>query len=178
MKSTQHGFTMVELIVVISIVGVLMAIGAPSYRYVTTANRISSEINGLVGDLQFARSEAIKEGQTVSVCATTDGTTCTGAGATWTTGWLVFMDASIVGTIDGTDTVLRMQQPLSGGDTFMADTNVTVITFNREGFAQGLPPILTLRLHNSTTINSFTRCVQMSIVGAMSMESYGTGNCT
>jgi type IV fimbrial biogenesis protein FimT len=178
MRITQHGFTMVELIVVISIVGILMAIGAPSYKYVTTANRISSEINGLVGDLQFARSEAIKEGLTVTVCATTDGTTCTGAGATWTKGWLVFMDGSTIGKIDGTDTVLRMQKPLSGGDTFTADSSVTAITFNREGFAQGLPPTLTLRLHNSTAVSGYTRCLAVTIVGAMSIQHYGQVNCT
>jgi type IV fimbrial biogenesis protein FimT len=177
MKSAQHGFTMVEMVVVMSIVGILMAFGAPSYKYVTTANRITGEINGLLGDLQFARSEAIKEGTTVTVCATTNGTTCTGAGSTWTTGWLVFMDGSTVGTLDGTDLMLRMQKPLSGGDTFTADSAVTAITFNREGFAQ-LPQALTLRLHNSPAVNQYTRCLAISIVGAMSTELSGAGNCT
>jgi type IV fimbrial biogenesis protein FimT len=54
MKVTA-GFTLIELIVVITIVSILMAVGVPSYRYVTNSNRMSAEVNGLLGDLQFAR---------------------------------------------------------------------------------------------------------------------------
>ena len=62
------GFTVTELVIVMTIVGILTAIGVPSYKYVTTSNRISSEINSLLGDMQFARSQAIKQGLTVTVC--------------------------------------------------------------------------------------------------------------
>ncbi len=58
-----------ELLVTITVVGILMAIAAPSFRYVTTANRASSEINALLGDMQMARGEAMKEGQFVTICA-------------------------------------------------------------------------------------------------------------
>src|SRR3984893_16700788 len=91
--NTQTGFTLTELMVVITIVAILMGIGVPSFKYVTTANRVSSEVNGLLGDLQFARSEAIKEGQTVSACASADGATCSGAPpppAVGKGGWIVF----------------------------------------------------------------------------------------
>jgi type IV fimbrial biogenesis protein FimT len=177
MKRTQHGLSMIELVVVMSIVGILMAIGTPSYRYVTTANRISGEINGLLGDFQFARAEAIREGQTVSVCATNDGTTCSGT-ATWSKGWLVFSDTSTLGSIDGTDQILRVQKALSGGDTLVADAaNYGAITFNREGFAQGMPGQVYLKLHNSTSVNQFTRCLAITVVGAFSTQKYG-GGCT
>jgi type IV fimbrial biogenesis protein FimT len=172
----QRGFTMMELIVVISIVGILMAIGAPSYKYITTANRVSSEVNGLLGDMQFARAEAIKEGQTVTVCATADGATCTG-NSTWTGGWLVFMDGTTIRTFDGTDVLLRVQKPLSGGDRFSADNNIGALTFNREGFASGLPGTVTLTLQDSTLTTAYTRCLAISIVGAMTTQTHGTGNC-
>jgi type IV fimbrial biogenesis protein FimT len=175
MKSTQHGFTMVELIVVISIVGVLMAIGAPSYKYVTTANRVSSEVNGLLGDLQFARAEAIKEGQTVSVCATTNGTTCSGV-ATWTGGWIVFSDSPVIGTIDGNDAILRVQKSLSSGDTFAANNNISVVSFTRDGFATNLPGTVTLTLHDVTVTTAYTRCLAITIVGAMTTQVHG-GTC-
>ena len=55
------GVTLVELLTVMSIVAVLLGIAIPSYRYVTTSNRMSGEVNGLLGDLQFARVEAIRE---------------------------------------------------------------------------------------------------------------------
>ncbi|MFL6602686.1 MAG: GspH/FimT family pseudopilin [Steroidobacteraceae bacterium] len=180
MKSTQHGFTMVELIVVISIVGILMAVGTPSYRYFTTANRISSEINGLLGDMQFARAEAIREGQPVSLCASTDGATCSGV-ATWTTGWIVFSDsdaAGTIGTVDvATDRVLRVQTGLMGGDKLTADNTISAVTFSRDGFALQLPGTVTMALKDSTANVGYTRCLAITIVGALQTQIHGAGSC-
>jgi len=178
MKANQHGFTMTELVVVMSIVALLLALGAPSYKYVTTANRVSSEVNGLLGDMQFARAEAIKEGQTVSVCASTDGATCSG-NSSWSGGWLVFTDTGAIGTIDGTDQILRASRALTSNDTFNASNNVSAVTFTREGFALNLPATgVTLALHNSTNVSQYTRCLQLTIIGAMTTETAGQGNCT
>ncbi|HYA60213.1 MAG TPA: prepilin-type N-terminal cleavage/methylation domain-containing protein, partial [Burkholderiaceae bacterium] len=52
------GFTIVELLIVVSIGAILVSIAVPSYQWTTTNYRISTEVNGLVGDLQYARSEA------------------------------------------------------------------------------------------------------------------------
>src|SRR5258708_31378315 len=85
----QFGFTMIELLIVITIGAILMAIAIPSYRYVTTSNRVAGEINGLLGDVQFARYEAIKEGLNVTICPTqtASDTTCY-ASTTCTRGWV------------------------------------------------------------------------------------------
>lgn len=177
MQNTQHGFTLVELIVIVSIVGLLLAIGAPSYRYVTTANRVAAEINGLVGDLQFARAEAIKQGLFVTVCASSDGATCSGS-ATWTPGWIVFSDAATIATVDPTDQILRIQSALTSGDSLAADNNVSSVTFNREGFARNLPGTVNIKLHDSTSNSGYTRCLNITIVGALSTVKNGTGGCS
>ena len=65
----EAGLTLIELLIVITLMAILMGIGVPSYRYVTTSNRMSTEVNSLLGDLQYARSEAAREGQFVAVCA-------------------------------------------------------------------------------------------------------------
>jgi len=177
MRNTQHGFTVIEMVITMTIVAILVGIGVPGYRYVTTANRMSGEINGLLGDLQFARAEAVKEGQTVSVCATNDGSTCLGS-STWTGGWLVFSDTGALGSVDGTDQLLRVQKSLTNGDTLVADTaGFGVITFNREGFARGMPGQVYLKLHDSTSNTQYTRCVAITVVGAFSTQKYG-GGCT
>src|ERR1700735_1178000 len=74
-RRASAGITLLEVLTVITIVSILMAIGVPSYQYVTSSNRISGEVNSLLGDLQYARAEAIKEGQTVSVCSSSNSTT-------------------------------------------------------------------------------------------------------
>ena len=177
MKTTQHGFTLLELVVAMTIVAILVGVGVPSFRYVTTANRLSSEINGLLGDLQFARAEAIKEGQTVSVCSSNDGLSCLGTG-TWTGGWLVFSDTGTLGSVDGTDQLLRVQKSLGTGDTLLSDTaGFGVITFNREGFARNMPGPVYLKLHDSTAAQGYTRCIFITVIGAVTTQKYG-GGCT
>src|SRR6185312_12491017 len=106
----QAGFTLIELLTVVVIVVILMTIAVPSYRYVTTDNRMSTEANELLGDLQFARSEAAREGQSVTACVaqSTSSTSpsCAAAGTTaWQKGWIVFSDVNNDQTIDAGDAV-------------------------------------------------------------------------
>jgi len=46
----QRGFTLTELLAVVTIVAILLSIGVPSYRYIGTSYRMSSEVNALLGD--------------------------------------------------------------------------------------------------------------------------------
>jgi type IV fimbrial biogenesis protein FimT len=169
----EGGFSLMETLIVISIVAILMALAIPTFKYVTQSNRSTSEINGLLSNLQLARAEAIKEGQSVSVCPTLNGTSCAGATSAWQTGWLVFSDTGVVGTIDGTDFVVRVQNAFTGNDSLQTDHNVSVITFSREGFAMNLPNAVTFTLHDSTANPQFTRCLSLTIVGALSTQIAG-----
>ena len=134
-RRANRGITLFEILVVMGIVGILTAIGVPSFRYITTSNRIASEVNGLLGDLQFARAEAIKEGQTVTVCVSTDNTNCSTTSTAWNSGWIVFSDVNNDATIN-TNIVLHKQTAFSGTDTFTASNSIGSISFNREGFAE------------------------------------------
>src|SRR4029077_11070345 len=117
-RSRSHrGFSLTELAVVMAIVAILLAIGVPNYRYITNSYPMSAEVNGLLGDLQFARSEAIKEGRTVTACVSRDGATCDAGSTTWQEGWIVFQDANNDQTVDPGDAVLRVQGTFAGTDT-------------------------------------------------------------
>jgi type IV fimbrial biogenesis protein FimT len=78
----------------------------------------------------------------------------------------------------GTDTILRIQRAFSGTDTLVPDNALPAVTFNREGFASGLPGTVTMKLHDSTNAHGYSRCLQVTIIGAMTTQSYGQGNCT
>jgi type IV fimbrial biogenesis protein FimT len=184
-RKRSAGFTMTELLVVMVVIGILAAIGAPSYIYVSTSNRISSEINGLLGDMQFARSQAVKEGQTVTVCASSSPyTACTGSpgGSAWQNGWIVFLDANGNQQVDAGETILRVQPAFSGTDTFVASVaTYSAATYNRMGYAPtGSANTLTINLHNSTTISDYTRCLAITPVGTAATEKIGVGTppCT
>jgi type IV fimbrial biogenesis protein FimT len=169
--------TLVELMITVAIVAIIMALGVPSYRYVTNANRIAAEVNALLGDMQLARAEAVKEGQPVTVCSSTDGASCSG-NISWNTGWIVFSDPNNNQTVDSGETVVRVQGKFHGGDSFNADNTVSAVTFNREGFAIGTPSPTTITLHDSTSNAKWTRCLAITTVGMVSTEAAGAGNCT
>jgi type IV fimbrial biogenesis protein FimT len=169
----QAGFSITELLVVMAIVAILLGIGVPSYRYITNSYRMSSEVNGLLGDLQFARGEAIKEGQTVTACVSRDGATCDAGSTTWQEGWIVFQDPNSNQTVDPGEAVLRVQSAFTSTDTFIADTGINSVTFNREGFATGAGGLLpaTVALHEQTASAAWTRCLYITLMGLMSTET-------
>jgi type IV fimbrial biogenesis protein FimT len=174
------GFTLLELMMTLVIVAVLAAIAMPSYKYVTTVNRLASEVNGLLGDLQFARAEAIKEGQTVTVCSSSNGTSCSGS-ASWKSGWIVFSDPNSNQTVDASETIYRVQQAFLSNDTFNADNSATAVGFNREGFASAAPTAITpitITLHDDTSNLLWTRCLAIQTVGMLVTQKHGVGNCS
>jgi type IV fimbrial biogenesis protein FimT len=177
----QTGFTLTELLVVTGIVAILLGIGVPSYRYITNSYRMSAEVNGLLGDLQYARAEAIREGQTVTACVSNSSTACTGGG-NWANGWIVFSDPNN-NQIVVAGTVLRVQGAFTGTapDTFNAGA-VTAITFNREGFATTAGGFAgtTLTLHDSTANSAWSRCLVITAVGLMTTQTHvsNPGTCT
>jgi type IV fimbrial biogenesis protein FimT len=171
------GMTLIELMITIAIVAMLMAIGVPSYKYVTNANRIASEVNSLLGDMQLARAEAIKEGLPVTVCSSSDGASCSGS-TSWRTGWIVFADPNNDQSVDNGETVLHVQRAFHGNDTFNADNSVSAVTFNREGFSFGTPSPTTIKLHDQTSNSKWTRCLAIMTVGLITTETAGVGNCS
>jgi type IV fimbrial biogenesis protein FimT len=179
----SRGLTLLELIIVMGIAGILLSIAIPSYRYVTGSNRVAAEVNGLVGDLQFARSEAIKEGQPVVICAANAaGTACLKSGSDWEGGWIVFPDTAGTQQLPGGATPLRVQSAFSSRDTLIANTTINLISYNREGFASaagsGLSATSVLTLHTSPVSNATTRCLQVNQVGTLTVQPYNGGTCT
>jgi prepilin-type N-terminal cleavage/methylation domain-containing protein len=65
--ATARGLTVIELMVVVALVGILVALVAPSVRGLISAQRVRGVNTELVTDLQFARSEAARRNHDVRV---------------------------------------------------------------------------------------------------------------
>lgn len=127
MNHRAHGVTLVELLVTLAIVALGAAIAAPSFKGMIADTRLSAQANDLLASLKYTRSEAVKRNARVSMCKKASDNTCAATATTtasWQAGWLVFVDGGAVGTIDGTDTILRVQGPLKAS-TLIGDGSVT-----------------------------------------------------
>lgn len=73
-----RGYTLLELLVVIIIIGVVSAIAFPNFQGMINGNRLTGAANELVTSFQIARSEAIRRNARVVMCPSANGTTCGG----------------------------------------------------------------------------------------------------
>ena len=89
------GFTAIELIVFVSIVGILAALAAPSFRTVIENYRVRRATEDLVSTIYLARAEGIKRGGGV-VLRKAGAANCSGATQIeqWDCGWFVFVDSN------------------------------------------------------------------------------------
>lgn len=172
-----RGFTLLELMVTLAIIAILTRVAAPSVIAMMKNNRTFSEANTFVGDLQFARAEAVKRGQPVTVCPSSNGTTCVASSNNWEAGWIVFSDPAGNGTFDSSaDSLMRVRAALRGGDTFRPTSNAYRVTFNREGFSTTPSTAMMWKLHSSDSLQSATRCVTIEFGGRPSSQTYGQAN--
>jgi type IV fimbrial biogenesis protein FimT len=94
----NEGFSLVELMIAIAILVILAGIGIPNFRDMILNNRIASQSNGMLGVLQMARSEAVTRRATITVCPSSDQTTCT-ADTEWQDGVVVLQLADVLRTL-------------------------------------------------------------------------------
>jgi type IV fimbrial biogenesis protein FimT len=173
-----HGFSLVEMMVVIAIAAILSGLAAPSFVRMINANRIQSAASSLQGDMMYARTEAVKRGMWVSICPSANQSTCDTGTNAWQNGWIVFYDAVGNGVFDASaDTLLKVRPKVSGGNTIVASPapSQNAIIFNREGFTTNLGTAqVAFQLHTSSNDAKATRCVLVTFGGSLSTVEKGS----
>ena len=129
------GFTLLELITTVAVVGVIAAIAVPNFRPFIQNNRLTAASNDLLRSFQLARTEAIRRQQNVVVCASADPTatnpTCSYGGFS---GWIVFQDTNANWQADGGEAVIERHGLLDGSITVKKD-NDGIESYAGSGFA-------------------------------------------
>lgn len=120
--AATRGFTLIELMVTLAVLAILLTVALPNFQIFVMNGRMASQTNDLITALNLARSEAVKRAANVTVCASSDGASCTGS---WAAGWIVR---------DAAGTPIRVQRALGSGSTLTGGTDVaSAITFTASG---------------------------------------------
>lgn len=158
----QRGFTLIELMVTIVMLAVLLGIAIPSFTESTLGSRLRSEANDLAAAALLARSEAIKRNETVRLCASSDGETCTG---TWASGWIV---RSAGGTV-----LLAHGAAPSG---FLLSSSEASIDFQSSGVGATSATLTICRA--TPSVGGQERVVSISATGRATVSKTTTGSCS
>lgn len=118
----QTGFTLIELIVAVAILGIMASIAVPNYGSFIRRSQQSSAYNNLVGTISLARIEAVKRSRVITLCVSSNQTSCDAATSeNWAAGWIVFVDENGDGTVQTGDDVLTAEQDIPGSLKITSD---------------------------------------------------------
>jgi type IV fimbrial biogenesis protein FimT len=111
------GFTLLELMLAITIGALILGLGIPSFRNYLRSAELTSSANDLLGSFYLARGEAVKRRRTVIVCfsAAPDAATPTCDAGLSRAGWVVFQDTDADLVIDAGEAILQ-RHALPGGE--------------------------------------------------------------
>lgn len=102
---TQNGFTLIELMITVSLLAVMITLGVPAFTATTQSNSVAAKSNTFLSAIKVARSEATKRRGAVIVCASENQTNCNNTNG-WTDGWIVYLDNDISSTFTVGDDII------------------------------------------------------------------------
>lgn len=142
------GVTLIEMAITLAVLAVLLGLAIPSFQEAIRSSRARGVANEFAATINFARSEAVKRGRNVTLCkvdsAEAATPVCTTSGD-WSSGWMVFMDGTTLGTFDATATApevadvrIRIGKPSATGLTFSGGSSYSnFVTFLPTGGHRG-----------------------------------------
>ena len=179
--SACAGFTLIELVVTMTILGVLAAVAVPSFSDAFLSSRLASFSNSFSASAQLARSEAIKRNATVKMCRSSNGSSCATTGG-WQQGWIIFSDNGAGGnadngTVDSDETRVLFQPTLSTDYSFTGLTTSSYsIVFQPSGLVASTVSLTLCRLAPSA--GSQERIIGVSTTGRVSVSTSRAGVCS
>ena len=141
------GFTLIEMLTVLTVVGILAMTAAPSFSPLIASKRAEAAATDLYISLVTARSEATKRNADATLAQKTGG---------WQLGWLV----SVVDPSDAAATLIIDDHPATNG---IAVAGPTTVVYQSSGRVQGntTPAFVVKAVHGSSTEQRWV-CVDLS----------------
>ena len=169
----EQGLTLLELVVALALVALLLTLAVPNFRTFIMNNRLTGQTNEFIASLHFARSEATKQGRSVTLCKSSNSTTANPScsGANWEDGWIIFVDENNSGARNATEILLKGVGPLAGENTLRGNLKVAnSLRYTASGSTSNNG---TFRVCDSRGTTA-ARSIVVSIAGRLRVESGAT----
>lgn len=136
LQAGQVGYSLLELLVVLTVGAILLSIAVPSMTGMLNTQRSISLANSFLSSLNLARIEAIKRNARAVLCKSADGLSCAGSGG-WEQGWILFHDANNNAALDHGEQVIEQQGAVSQGLRLTGNTPVAdYVSYSPSGSAK------------------------------------------
>ena len=188
MPLRSRGFSLLELMITITVAAILLVIAVPSFRDVIHRNEVSSSSNALLASLSYARGEAITRGQLVSICPGDQTAGCTSGSQVFDQGWIVYTYPAGAASANqayaaGTSILLRATAARTG--VSIQSHAGTVITFGQQGELKpaGTPKLAFATCYRSadTGVGAITTAVpgvELDVNGSGSVTAQAATTCS
>ena len=173
----QHGFSLVELLVAMTILAILMAIAIPSYNSLILSTTASRYASSMAESALLARSEAIRRNAAVTVCVSSDGATCGSGG--WEQGWLVSCKTNDLVTCDtaGASTlVIQYQSAAKSGWKITEASGLARLDFDPSGTGATAASMTVCRA--TPTVGEQQRLVRIGATGRPTVVKTSSATCS